>query len=115
MVQRIALMGSKVETPFLGHLDAQVEDGDNVISVAARFAHQYLPVTTFQLVRKVESELRIQISKIVSEVPNLADWIMKYPNMAGQRAIMIGIALGTVSYCLRVILGIERTYLGTGD
>ena len=32
MVQRIALIGSKVKTPFLGHLDAQVEDGDNVIS-----------------------------------------------------------------------------------
>ena len=75
MVQRIALLGSKVETPFLGHLDAQVEDGDNIISVAARFAHQSLPVTTFQLVRKVEAELRIRISKIMSEVPNLADWI----------------------------------------
>ena len=75
MVQRIALMGSKVKLPFLGHLDAQVEDGDNVISVSARFAHQSLPVTTFQLVRKVEAELRIRISKIVSEKPNLPDWI----------------------------------------
>jgi hypothetical protein len=45
-------------------------------------------------------------------VPNLANWIMGVPNLAGQRAIMIGIALGVISMCLRVILGIERTYLG---
>lgn len=43
-----------------------------------------------------------------------ANWIMAVPNTAGQRAIMIGIALGMVSMSLRIILGLERTYLG-GD
>jgi hypothetical protein len=43
---------------------------------------------------------------------NVANWIMNIPNTAGQRAIMIGIALGTVSTSLRLILGIERSYLG---
>ena len=48
----------------------------------------------------------------VLEVPNLAMWIMNAPNLAGQRAIMIGIGLGVVAMSLRIILGIERTYLG---
>jgi len=43
---------------------------------------------------------------------NISSWIMNVPNLAGQRAIMIGIALGIVSTSLRLILGIERSYLG---
>jgi len=43
---------------------------------------------------------------------NAADWIMDFPMTAGQKAIMIGIALGVVSSALRVILGLERTYMG---
>lgn len=42
----------------------------------------------------------------------IAAWIMNFPNSAGQRAIMIGIALGIVSASLRIILGIERSHLG---
>jgi hypothetical protein len=49
-------------------------------------------------------------------VPNLSNWIMSFPNAAGQRAIMIGIALGIVSTSLKLILGIERSHLGSeGD
>ena len=48
----------------------------------------------------------------VLQIPNLAIWIMNSPNLAGQRAIIIGIGLGVVSMSLRLILGIERTYLG---
>jgi len=45
---------------------------------------------------------------------NVADWVMNVPNTAGQRAIMIGIALGIMSTSLRIILGIERTFV-SGD
>ena len=42
----------------------------------------------------------------------LTTWIMAYPNLAGQRGIIIGIALGIISTSLKLILGIERAYLG---
>jgi hypothetical protein len=45
---------------------------------------------------------------------HLATWVMQFPNTAGQRAILMGISLGIVSSSLRIILGIERSYLG-GD
>ncbi len=69
---------------------------------------------TFLLIAAVIVMLgRVSIGSLIyNKLPLIADWIMFCPNMAGQRAIMIGIALGTVSYSLRVIIGIERTYLG---
>ncbi len=45
-------------------------------------------------------------------LPNIAEFIMKYPTTAGQRAIMIGAGLGIIGSSLRIILGIERSYLG---
>ena len=38
-------------------------------------------------------------------------WILKVPSLAGQRAIIIGAAMGMVSAALRIVLGIERPYL----
>ena len=49
---------------------------------------------------------------IFSYLPQVTDWIMNYPNLSVQRGIIIGAALGAASMSLRIILGIERTYLG---
>jgi len=46
------------------------------------------------------------------QIPNVVQWIMSVPITAGNRAIMIGIALGIISTSLKVMLGIDRTYLG---
>ncbi len=43
------------------------------------------------------------------------EWIMDIPQNAAKRAILIGAALGVMATGLRVILGIERTYLSGED
>ena len=45
-------------------------------------------------------------------IENLTVFIMSVFATAGNRAIMIGIALGIVATSLRVLLGIDRSYLG---
>ncbi len=53
---------------------------------------------------------------IWSGFPRLSDWIMfDGPNMVGQRAILIGAALGAISMGLKMVFGIERSYLGGGE
>ncbi len=42
----------------------------------------------------------------------IQQWIMDVPQNAAKRAILIGAALGVMATGLRVILGIERSYLG---
>lgn len=44
--------------------------------------------------------------------PKISAWLMQIPNLAGQRGIMIGAAIGIISVGLRVLLGIDRGYLG---
>lgn len=48
-------------------------------------------------------------------IPELAGWTMSVPLLAGQRAIMIGVSLGVISMSLKMILGIERSYMGGGE
>ncbi len=48
------------------------------------------------------------------QMAGLSNWLMNVPNLAAQRAIVIGIGLGIVATALKVILGIERGYMGKG-
>jgi hypothetical protein len=49
--------------------------------------------------------------KLWSKLPVIADWIFDVLQIGAMRGILIGVALGAVAMSLRLILGIERTYL----
>jgi hypothetical protein len=56
---------------------------------------------------------RIPIGGLISEwIPGSAEWILNVPSMSAKRAVLIGIGLGSITTAMRVILGIERSYLG---
>ena len=51
-------------------------------------------------------------TKVLSDPTN---WILQVPQMAAKRGINFGIALGGIAMSIRIILGIERTYLSSGS
>ena len=55
------------------------------------------------------------LERLPGDIPYILNtYIMGGANMAVQRGIIIGAALGAASMSLRIILGIERTYMGKG-
>jgi hypothetical protein len=47
--------------------------------------------------------------------PYITDWLLNIPNAAAQRGILLGVILSQIAIAVRIIFGIERTYMGGGD
>jgi hypothetical protein len=52
------------------------------------------------------------LGDLFAGLPELSDWVRNFPSMAARRAILVGIGLGSLTTSLRVMVGIERTWLG---
>lgn len=84
-----------------------------IASAAYRAFRARTVLATILLLTALVIMLRlIPLGPISGSNQKLATWILMVPSMAANRAILIGIGLGIVATCLKIILGIERAYMG---
>ncbi|MFQ6133514.1 MAG: hypothetical protein ACE5R4_15835 [Armatimonadota bacterium] len=56
---------------------------------------------------------RVSLGEMVHDmVPRGLEWLLTFPAAAAKRGILLGIVLGVTATSMRIILGIERAYLG---
>jgi hypothetical protein len=114
--------GTRIDSPFLWTFENMIAPMQaTVFSLLAFFVAsasyrgfraRSIPATILLLTALIVLIGRIPVAELISEsFPKLTFWIQNYPSMSARRAILIGIGLGSMTTALRVILGIERTYL----
>ncbi len=56
---------------------------------------------------------QVPIGSILGKwLPETGLWILRYPNLAAKRAIMLGVGFGILATNLKIIFGVERNWLG---
>jgi hypothetical protein len=59
---------------------------------------------------------RVPIGDMISKaIPDATRWILEVPNLASKRGIMIGVGLGMMATALKIVVGIERAWMGGSD
>ncbi len=59
---------------------------------------------------------RVPLGELIHEqIPIATRWILEVPNLASKRGVMIGVGLGMMATSLKIILGIERAWMGGTD
>lgn len=87
-----------------------------ICSAAYRTFRAKTPLAAVLLVSALIVMLgQVPISAMIwDKIPVLSGWLLDIPNMAVKRAILFGICVGSVGTSLRVMFGVERSYMG-GD
>ncbi len=133
------LFGDKTGSVFMWIFDyVNVAAASSVFSILAFYiasaAYRAFRVRTFDATVMLITALivmvgRVPLGEMFSEtisprvgghlpflrLDNLTSFFLNFPTVAAKRAIFLGLALATVSTSLRIILGIERTYMGSQE
>ena len=118
-----AIWGIKADTPFMWTFEnIQAPMQSTVFALLAFFvasaSYRGFRARSVPAAVLLMSALIILASRssmggwLSSWLPDIADWIRNNPSMSARRAILIGIGLGSLTTSLRVIIGIERPWLG---
>lgn len=84
-----------------------------IASAAYRaFRARSLLATVLLLAALVLMGRLVPMGPVTTFLNDLSSWILLTPNLAAKRAILIGVGLGMVATAFKVVLGIERNYLG---
>lgn len=117
------IWGIRADTPFMWMFEnVQAPMQSTVFALLAFFVAsasfrgfraRSLPAAVLLVSATIMLLSRSNIGGFFSDIlPDVANWIRDYPSMAARRAILIGIGLGSLTTSLRVMIGIERTWLG---